>query len=240
MARRRWHAYVPPMSAHTPAPVNEEIEAFKPLAEILWDRRAIRQFEPEPVPEEHLEKILALASQAPSGYNLQPWRFVVVREPAQRERLRRAAFDQPRVSEAPVVIVAFARREAWDEYADEIFLHAAEAGARRQGGLAKQKAEAMEFISTLPIAVWLNRHVMIAFTYLMLAAESLGWDTAPMEGFDAAAVRDVVGLPGDAEVVALLAIGRQRGARAPHPGRLPVNRIAFNGSYGRPWGAEAT
>ncbi|MGH7979338.1 MAG: nitroreductase family protein, partial [Limisphaerales bacterium] len=52
---------------------------MKPLTGALLERRATTHFKPEPVPDEYLEAILGLGGQAPSGYNLQPWRFVVVR-----------------------------------------------------------------------------------------------------------------------------------------------------------------
>jgi nitroreductase len=41
-----------------------------------------------------------------SGYNLQPWRFIVVRDKEHRKRLRKAAMDQEKLSEAPVVLIA--------------------------------------------------------------------------------------------------------------------------------------
>ena len=76
------------------------------LPKLLWERRATPHFTSDPVPPEHLEAILACAGQAPSGFNLQPWRFVVVREEENRRRLSRAAFGQSKVAEAPVVVIA--------------------------------------------------------------------------------------------------------------------------------------
>jgi nitroreductase len=58
-----------------------------PLGEALFTQRAIRRLKADPIPDEDLEVILAAASRAPSGGNLQPWRFVVVREPATRQAL---------------------------------------------------------------------------------------------------------------------------------------------------------
>jgi nitroreductase len=240
MARKRWRNYVAAMEdPRLFGAAAPDLDTIKPLAQIMWDRRATRHFTSEPMPDEQLEEILALASQAPSGYNLQPWRFVVVRKAELRQRLRAAAFDQAKVSEAPVVVVAFARRSAWDEWSRQIFEQAADSGARQRDDLRRQRQEALSFISKLPIEVWLNRHVMIAFTYLMLAAESLGWDTAPMEGFDPAAVRETLDLPDDAEVVALLAIGRQSGQASPHPGRLPVEKLVYRERFGEPWHSDA-
>jgi nitroreductase len=76
---------------------------------------------------------------------------------------------------------------------------------------------------------------MIAFTHLMLAAESLGWDTAPMEGFDSAAVRKELGLQEDSVIVALLAIGRLKGTDRAFPGRLPLSRVFFDETIERGW-----
>jgi nitroreductase len=53
--------------------------------------------------------------------------------------------------------------------------------------------------------------------YLLLAAQSLGYATSPMQGFDGDAVKKLLGLPASAEVVALVAMGSGRRERAPAP-----------------------
>jgi nitroreductase len=200
--------------------------------QLVRRRRATPHFTDEPVPPEAIAAALQRAAEAPSGFNLQPWRFVIVRDPDIRSQLRAAAFDQEKITEAPVVVVACAEREAWQEHMDAIFQARALRTGRAGDDLAGPKRKALNFINTLPRDLWLNRHVMIGFTYLMLAFESLGWDTAPMEGFKAADVRQAVGLPEDAVVVALLAVGRAAGAEPPHPGRLEVGDIAFADRFG--------
>src|SRR6202521_3235802 len=85
----------------------------KTFSQAVKDRRATPGFLPDPVPENDLKKILDAGLSAPSAYNLQPWRFVVVREIEQRTRLRQAAMNQPKVEEAPVVIVACADLKGW-------------------------------------------------------------------------------------------------------------------------------
>ena len=79
---------------------------LKPLSRVILDRRATSHFKPDPVPQEYLNAILQLASQAPSGYDLQPWRFIVVKDEQNRRRLQKAAMNQAKVGEAPVVIIA--------------------------------------------------------------------------------------------------------------------------------------
>lgn len=211
--------------------------ALKSFHEVLRERRATRHFSNEPVPPEVISAILADAAQAPSGYNLQPWRFLVVREAGAKARLRAAAFDQEKITEAPVVIVAFSPRHAWRDRIDEVFAESVRRGALPADGAEKAKQTAVGFVGAFDPATWINRHVMIAFTTLMYAAEAHGLDTAPMEGFDAAAVRQVFGMPEDTEVVALLALGRMREPDSEFPGRFPVERIAFDGNLQTPWPA---
>lgn len=210
-------------------------ETLAPAFEqIVRRRRATPHFSAEEVPPEVIATALRLAAEAPSGYNLQPWRYVVVRDADARRRLKEAAFGQEKVGEAPVVFAAWAEHSAWQERAEDIFRTRARATGRADSDVQGAKRSAVGFIETLPREVWLNRQVMIGFTYLMLAFESLGWDTAPMEGFDPAAVRRELGLPENAVVVALLAVGRARGEEPPHPGRLPPEDFASLDRFGQP------
>lgn len=228
-----------PASAIPPTPEIDSATA-QALETLFLRRRATRSFRDEPVPAEVIDRALHLAAEAPSGYNFQPWRFLVLRSPERRALLRAAAFDQPKITEAPVVIVATADRDAWRENVDEILRTQATRTGRDigdPGKLEKTKSSALGFIDQLPREVWLTRQVMIAFTYLMVAFESLGWDTAPMEGFDAAAVREKLGLPAGTEVIALLAVGRATDPSQAHPGRLPVSRIAYAERHGEAWRA---
>lgn len=213
-------------------PAQEGAPSFEQL---VRRRRATPHFAPDPVPVAVVEAALRIAAEAPSGYNLQPWRFILVDDAVQRARLREAAFDQAKITEAPLVVVACAERDGWQRHLDEIFLTRAQRSNRSGADIAAQKKAALGFVDTLPREVWLNRHVMIGFTYLMLAFESLGCDTAPMEGFNASAVRTVVGLPDDAVVVALLAVGRATGPEPAHPGRLAPEVIAMSGQFGQPF-----
>ena len=211
---------------------------LKPLPEVLLERRATSSFTDEEVPEEYLNAILALGAQAPSGYNLQPWRFVVVRDAENRRRLQQAAYNQPKVGEAPAVVIAVGMKEEWKARADEVFREGAARGAGSADTVESYKRSAFQFISSMDAALWVNRHTMIAVTTLMLVAEAYGFDTAPMEGFDAAAVKREFGIPEEGEVVALLAIGRAARPDKPYTGRFELSRIAYAESYGEAWGGE--
>src|SRR5690348_17643054 len=85
----------------------------KLLSDAIQERRATPSFDGVPIPDEDLKRILEAGLSAPSAYNLQPWRFVVVRTPEQKRRLRSACYNQPKVDEASAVIVACGDADGW-------------------------------------------------------------------------------------------------------------------------------
>jgi nitroreductase len=208
---------------------------LKPFTETVVERRATTSFLPDEVPEEILNAILQLGAQAPSGYNLQPWRFIVVRGEENRKRLQTVAYNQPKVGQAPVVIIALGMKEEWKETADEVFREGVARGAGSADTVDQYKKGAIQFVSSMSQDMWVNRHTMIAFTTMMYAAEAYGFDTAPMEGFDAAGVKLEFNIPEEAEVVALLAIGRAQQPDKVYPGRFPLERIVFSERHGEAW-----
>ena len=56
------------------------------LGEAMFSQRAIRRFKPDPIPDEDLQAALEAATKAPNGSNLQPWRFIVLRDTDIKER----------------------------------------------------------------------------------------------------------------------------------------------------------
>jgi nitroreductase len=213
---------------------------LKPITEVLIDRRATIHYKPEEeVPAEVLNAILKLGAQAPSGYNLQPWRFIVVRDAENRKRLQAVAFGQPKVAEAPVVIICLGMKEEWKERAPEVFREGAERGAGNPDSWEQAMQGALGFLTGMQhMPTWVNRHTMIAVTTMMLVAEAYGFDTSPMEGFDAAGVKREFNIPEEAEVVCLLAIGRGAEPDKPYTGRFPLSRIVFAETYGEAWKEE--
>jgi iodotyrosine deiodinase len=81
------------------------------FAELMASRRSVRDFSPEPVPESVIEDAVRAAATAPSGANIQPWRFVVVTDPERKRRLREAAEAEE---------YDFYHRRASDEWLDAV------------------------------------------------------------------------------------------------------------------------
>jgi nitroreductase len=212
-----------------------ETQIEKRLTEIVRTRRATPAFTASPVSDEDLNKILRAGLEAPSSYNMQPWRFVVVRDSEQRKRLRVAAMNQEQVEQAPVVIVACADTQGWREALEDVIGIAREHGFNDEAQLERKRRSVTADLGSHPnIAMWATKQTMIAATTMMWMAEALGYDTGPMEGFSEEDVRKVLGIPETVRVVFLLAIGHLRGEDSKHPGRLPASCTVFAERYGQP------
>jgi iodotyrosine deiodinase len=74
----------------------EMVRAASLFADRMSVRRSVREFSPEPVPEQVIEDAIRAAASAPSGANVQPWRFVVMTSPERKRRLREAAEAEER------------------------------------------------------------------------------------------------------------------------------------------------
>jgi nitroreductase len=175
-------------------------------ADAAVSRRSVRAYRDAPVTDDEVRRLLELAGRAPSAHNLQPWRFVVVRDQLQKDRLSAAAFNQKQVASAPVVIAMYADMEDALASLDEVV----------HPGLPPEKRDAtIEGLRTRfgrmtleGRGQWANAQANIALGYLLLIARSEGLDTSPMLGFDPDAVKALLGVPAHATITALIALGR--------------------------------
>jgi nitroreductase len=181
------------------------------LSEAIAERRATPSFDGSPIPDQVLSAIVHAGMEAPSGYNLQPWRFVVVREAEQKRRLREAAMGQSKIEEAGAVIVCCGDLSApRGQNLDDVLAEAAKHGFNEEQNRRMKETVSSVFGQpagnalglTPDHAVWFNRHVMIAFTTMIWMAEVLGYDTAPMEGFFEDKVKSALDIPDGVRVVA--------------------------------------
>ena len=92
-------------------PPAEMLSAAQDFADVMASRRSVRDFSPEPLPEGVIEAAVRAAASAPSGANIQPWRFVVVTDPARKHRMRLAAEAEER---------EFYAHRATDEWLDAL------------------------------------------------------------------------------------------------------------------------
>src|ERR1700722_3652910 len=158
----------------------------KPLSQAIRERRATPSFDGAPIPPEDLRRILEAGLSAPSGYNIQPWRFIVVQGEEQKKRLRAASYNQGKVEEASAVIVACGDADGCGKDLDLMLVQG------RKGGMPESYAAQAQIsvpnylssFNTAQMQGWLNKMVMLAIAHMMLMGVVMGYDTAPMEGFE--------------------------------------------------------
>jgi nitroreductase len=194
-------------------------------------RRAVKRFDPaHRLSAEETERLLAATLLSPTAFNLQHWRFVVVDDPEVRAELRAAAWMQPQITEAALLVVICADVAAWARTPERYWPTAPD--DLRAGIVAAidahygdrpqvQRDEAM-------------RSCGIAAQTLMLAATALGYASCPMDLADIDQVGRIIGLPADHVVGLFVAVGR--GAQEPWPraGRLPPDAVVLRNRFPAP------
>ncbi len=226
-----------------------DLHAFVAMAR---RRRAVRHFKPDPVDPAVLAEALEAARWAPSGYNLQPTHFVVVKKRARREALRRACLNQAQVTEAPICVVFVGDRQVVANHFEQVLAADREASAispeyerllRRVvpmafntgplglGRLLKAVAAPLLRlfvpVPSLPAVeckAWLARQAALCAMNFMLAASAAGLATCPMEGFDERRVRRVLQLPRSMVPLIVVPLGFAAGDGAGKT-RLPPSQL---------------
>jgi nitroreductase len=176
------------------------------VLEAIALRHSVREYRPDPVPEEMLLRLIEAAHQAPSSRNLQPWEFIVVTDPAQRRALRGAANDQAQVEQAGATLVCLGSLRQQDALSDRI------EGMLTPDLPPEERERLMRMVQRHRHDQEFRRaHVThstyIAVAYATLAATELGLGTCWMTSFHADTVKALLGIPDDFIVACLLSVG---------------------------------
>jgi nitroreductase len=134
---------------------------------------------------------------APSSFGLQPWRFLVVSNPAIRASLREVSWNQPQITEADRLVVITARTDLTAADIDAWMSCLAESQGKAPEDLAPYRGMIDGFVGALDTAArenWNIRQCYIALGQLMTSAAVMGIDTCPLEGIDKAAYNRILGL----------------------------------------------
>jgi nitroreductase len=193
----------------------EIIMNYDDLLALVKNRRSIRRFKPEPIPDEYIGKIIEVARWAPSGFNMQPWEFVVVRKPELRERIVEAVSEywaQAKRMEAT--------RESWQgkpwktsgvidagmDYTTAPVFILLFGDTRTKAGLpmgVRHDSNRYHLIFTSSLAS--------TFLYMHLAATTLGlasqWVSAISTPFASCMVKNLLGIPAEMEPYDMMALG---------------------------------
>ena len=171
------------------------------LLDALQWRYATKQFDPakkiSAADWAILEQALILT---PSSYGLQPWKFVVVTDPALKAKLRPASWNQSQIEDCSHLVVFLGKEDITEADLDRFVARIAEVRGTTPESLAGYKGYMMgDLVNGARHAVigeWAARQVYIAFGNFMTAAALLGIDTCPIEGLDPAKYDEILGLKG--------------------------------------------
>jgi nitroreductase len=191
-------------------------------------RRAVKHYDPNHrMTDEEVETLMRLAVLSPTAFNIQNWRFLMVRDPDLRQQVRAAAWDQAQVTDASLLVVLCADLKSWEKEPSRYWQNAPQAvqdflvpaiDTYYRGHDQVQRDEAM-------------RSCGIAAQTLMLAAKAMGYDSCPMDGFDFDAVGKLIHLPEDHVIAMFVAIGKGTKPPWPRPGQLPLSEVVITDHF---------
>jgi nitroreductase len=232
-------------SAHSLYPIQTPMTSIQTQLEPLdvptaiLQRRAIKSFKSDPIDPALLQRLINLTVAAPSSFNLQPWRIVLVQDAAQKQALAEAAWGQAQIIQAPVTFVFTIDSEGWRNRAP-IYEKALQNGAWTQQTVDYFDKAIPPFQEGLGDRnrEYAIKDAMIAATHLMLAAESLGLSSCPMNGWLEDKVKAVIGAADQPNVaIALLVPVGHAAEPRKDPGRLDLSSTVFAERLGRPYSA---
>jgi nitroreductase len=191
-------------------------------------RRAIKHYDPtHRMTEEEIKTLLTAALQSPTAFNIQHWRFVTVIDPEVRKQIRSVAWDQAQVTDASLLIVLCADKDAWKKDAARYWKDAPQPvqdflvpaiGQYYDGRDQVQRDECM-------------RSCGMAGMTIMLAAKAMGYDSCPMDGFDFDAVAKIINLPEDHVISFMIAVGKGTQPAWPKPGQLSYDEVVIQNTF---------
>jgi nitroreductase len=196
--------------------------------EAIHQRRSVKAYDPtHRLTSAEETKLLEAAIQSPTSFNMQNWRFVIVRDAAQRKRIRAAAVDQVQATDASLLIVLTADLKAWQKSPERYWRNASPEvqalvvgwmGPFYEGKEQLQRDEAM-------------RSCGLAGQTIMLAAKAMGYDSCPMIGFDAVKVAEIINLPKDHVIGFMIAVGKAVKPAAPKGGQLGLAEVVVENRF---------
>ncbi|MEJ7688031.1 MAG: nitroreductase family protein [Variovorax sp.] len=198
-----------------------------PLIQAIEQRRTTNLFDvTRSVDDEQIGELVRLATTAPTSFNLQNWRFIAVRTPEAKARLRKLAWDQAKVTEAAVTFIVCGQLADHRAMADRLG-PAVEAGIMPAAMVPGWEGAAKSLYFEQPQRQ--RDEAMRTATFgagtLIYAAQAMGLGSAPMIGFDAQAVAQEFALAPDEIPALLLAVGHATPENWPRKPRRSLAQV---------------
>jgi nitroreductase len=177
-----------------------------------------------------IKELVSYATEAPSAYNIQNWRFIAVTNPADKARLKSLSYNQQKVVDAAVTFIVLGDLRGYEKL-PQILSPLVKDGLMEQSvvdGWSKSAAASYAASDQFARDEAIRSAAFAAMT-LMIAAESKGLATGPMIGFDPEGVKRAFDIPDRYVPVMLLTVGYAASGNWPRKPRLGVDEVlAFN------------
>lgn len=198
-----------------------------PIVRAIEERRTSVLFDPSrSISDEQITELVRLATKAPTSFNLQNWRFIAVRTPEAKARLRKIAWDQAKITEASVTFIVCGQLADHRAMADRLEPSVA-AGTMPATMVPGWEAAAKSLYFEQPSrqrdeAI---RTATFGAGTLIYAAHAMGLGSGPMIGFDAEAVAREFELASDEIPAMLVAVGYATPENWPQKPRRPLSQV---------------
>ncbi|EAZ89830.1 nitroreductase family protein [Crocosphaera chwakensis] len=195
----------------------------------IYERRSVKGYDPNHkiTPEEE-RKLLEATIQSPSSFNIQHWRFVILRDPKLRQQIRKEfGNDQAQMTDASLLILFTADMKAWKKEPQRYWQNAPQEVADLLVGWMGPFYQDRQWLQRDEA----QRSIGIAMQTLMLAAKAMGYDSCPMIGFDIEQVSKLINLPDDYAMGPMVAIGKKVKEPWSKPGQIPLNELVIENKF---------
>lgn len=190
----------------------------------IESRRAIKEFDAgHAMTDPEINALMSLALLSPTAFNIQHWRFVLVRDPELRQAIRAVSWMQPQKTDASLLVIICADVGAWEKSPDRYWKNASDEvregivgaiGEYYRGRPQTQRDEAM-------------RSSGMAAQTLMLAAQEMGYESCPMDLADFDDVAKLIRLPEGHVIAMFVAVGKRIREPWPRAGQLPMDEVVL-------------
>jgi nitroreductase len=207
--------------------VKNEISMTNAVIECVLSPNAVTYYDPDfALSDDQIVRLVEIATTAPSSFHLQNWRFIAVRTPKAKARLRPIAWNQPSITEAAVTFIVCGQLVDTSVLPERL-APLVNAGVMSPTAAVEWESDARNFYMAHPQrrrdeAIRTATLGAAAITY---AARALGLRSTPMTGFDADAVHREFGLAEDEVPVMLVTIGAEREGNWAEKPRQPQREV---------------
>ena len=194
----------------------------------ILKRRSTKSFNQDYViSQKEIEKLIKLAMCAPSAFNLQHWRFLILDKKEIRESVQKLLLNQKSVTSASRFIILCADLDAWKTHPEHVWRYAPE------NVISHVKNTLQEYYSKNPLYIRDDavKSCALAAQNLLLAATSLDYDSTLLSDYNHAKLSQIIELPQNYIITMCIAIGKKTRIAAPKTGDMDFDEVVYYNTF---------